>query len=84
MNGLQELVRTQILLQVGDELRVKNSGEMTLSNPQLKLSENASAADAVLLYHFDQRSGEHIIRLLGPAADHKHPYSPSKDDRCRA
>jgi hypothetical protein len=72
MEGMQELIRIRVPLQVGSELRIKNSGEISLGSPELELAQNAAAADAVLLYHFDQRSGEHIIRLLDPVADHKH------------
>ena len=72
MEGMQELIRIRVPLQVGSELRIKNSGEISLGSPELELAQNAAVADAVLLYHFDQRSGEHIIRLLDPVADHKH------------
>jgi hypothetical protein len=72
MESMQDLIRIRVPLQVGGELRIKNSGEISLGIPQLELAQNPKAVDAVLLYHFDQRSGEHIICLLDPVADHKH------------
>lgn len=62
----------RISLQVGSELRIKNSGEVIVNNPELELAEDARAADAVLSYRFDRKSGEHILRLVEPTADHKH------------
>jgi len=61
-----------IPLQVGSELRIKNNGEIVVDNPELELAEDTSAADAVLSYRFDAKSGEHILRLLEPTADHQH------------
>ncbi len=61
-----------IPLQVGSELRIKNNGEVIVDNPELELAEDARAADAVLSYRFDQKRGEHILRLVEPTADHKH------------
>lgn len=61
-----------IPLQVGTELRIKNSGEIVVDNPEVELALNARAADAMLSYHFDPRTGEHILRLLDPVADHRH------------
>lgn len=44
----------------------------TLSdNPELELVGNEQAADATLLYRFDEAAGVHIIRLLDPVADHR-------------
>ncbi len=62
----------RIPLQVGSELRIKNDGEVIVDNPELELAEDARAADAVISYRFDQKSGEHILRLVKPTADHKH------------
>ena len=45
--------RATIVLQVGTELRITNKGEIILSNPELELSREKSAADATLLYKFD-------------------------------
>ncbi|HXF27022.1 MAG TPA: hypothetical protein VN610_07105 [Bryobacteraceae bacterium] len=78
MNSGQE--ETQIPLQVGSELRIKNSGEIILDNPELELAEGTRAADAVLSYRFDRSTGEHILRLLDPVADHKHLRVHHRDD----
>lgn len=63
---------TKIVLQVGEELRIRNNGNIVVDNPELELDREERAADAVLLYRFDAQSGEHILRLLDPVADHKH------------
>ncbi len=62
----------KIVLQVGTELRVTNNGEVVVSNPELELAQQDRAADAVLLYRFNPKNGEHIFRLVDPVADHKH------------
>lgn len=63
---------TKIVLQVGEELRIRNNGDLIVDNPELELQGEERAADAVLLYRFDAQAGEHILRLLDPLADHKH------------
>jgi phage gp45-like len=63
---------TTIVLQVGTELRITNSGEIILSNPELELSRETRAADATILYKFDPNKSEHSLRLVDPLADHKH------------
>jgi len=63
---------TRIVLQVGAELRVRNNGDVIMDNPALELAEEDGVADAVLFYRFDAKAGEHIFRLLDPAADHAH------------
>src|SRR5215813_11949688 len=63
---------TEIVLQVGTELRVTNNGEVILSNPELELARDKRAADATLRYRFDANKGEHIFRLIEPVADHAH------------
>ena len=70
MKNAQEGLR--IPLQVGTELRIKKNGELSVDNPELELAQNLSAADAVLSYRFDAASGDHILRLLDPVADHQH------------
>ena len=60
------------VLQVGTELRITNKGEVILSNPEFELAREERAADAVLLYKFNPRAGEHTIRLVDPLADRKH------------
>jgi hypothetical protein len=62
---------TRIYLQVGMELRVKNNGDIVLDNPELELVGDQRAADAVLLYRYDQEAGTHIFRLLEPVAQHR-------------
>jgi hypothetical protein len=62
----------KIVLQVGTELRVTNKGEVILSNPELELTREERAADAVLMYRFSPNSGEHVFRLVEPVADRKH------------
>ena len=80
MTGIHEPVRVQIPMQVGSVLRIKSSGEIIVSNPELELARDPDAADAVLLYYFDPVSNEHIIRLQEPVADHKHIRYHSRDD----
>jgi hypothetical protein len=63
---------TKVVLQVGSELRIKNNGDMIIDNPELELVGDERAADAVLLYRFDSKAGEHVLRLLDPVADHSH------------
>ena len=56
---------TRIPLQSGSELRIRNNGEVNVSNPTMELA--ADAADAVLEYRYDAQTGEHVLRLLEPA-----------------
>lgn len=70
----------QIPLQTGSELRIKNNGEIVLDNPELELAEGTKAADAVLSYRFDRSTGEHILRLLEPVADHRHLQTHRRGD----
>jgi len=58
---------TRIPLQVGSELRIRNNGEVSVSNPQIEAAPAQDAADAVLDYRFDAQTGEHVLRLLKPA-----------------
>lgn len=62
----------KIVLQVGNELRVTNKGEVVVSNPELELADEDRAADAVLYYRFNASAGEHIFRMAEPVANHKH------------
>jgi hypothetical protein len=71
---------TKIVLQVGEELRIRNNGDLIVDNPELELQGEERAADAVLLYRFDAHAGEHILRLLDPVADHKHVKVHRRDD----
>ncbi len=63
---------TKVVMQVGQELRIRSNGDLIVDNPELELEGEERAADAVLLYRLDAQSGEHILRLLDPVADHKH------------
>lgn len=62
----------KITLQVGAELRIRNNGEVVLDNPEIEVAYDDRAADATLLYRFDPETGEHVLRLLDPVADHRH------------
>jgi hypothetical protein len=59
---------TRIPLQVGSELRIRNTGEVSVSNPTLEAEPALDAADAVLDYRFDPQTGEHVLRLLAPVS----------------
>ena len=57
---------TRIPLQVHSELRIKKTGDIAVSNPSVGLGPNDLAASAVISYHFDEATGEHVIRLEEP------------------
>ena len=59
---------TRIPLQVGSELRIRNSGDLSVSNPTIEAAPALEAADAVLDYRFDPQTGEHVLRLVEPLA----------------
>jgi hypothetical protein len=71
---------TKISLQIGSELRIKNNGDIVIDNPELELAADDRAADAVLVYQFDPKAGEHVLRLLEPVADHRHMKVHRRDD----
>jgi hypothetical protein len=71
---------TEIVLQVGSELRISNDGEIILGNPELELAREGRAADATLRYRFDASKGEHIFRLVEPLADHQHTKTHRPND----
>jgi hypothetical protein len=58
---------TRIPLQVGSELRIRNTGEVSVSNPTVEAAPSLEGADAVLDYRFDPQTGEHVLRLIEPA-----------------
>ena len=62
---------TRIPLQVGSELRIHNSGEISVSNPTIEGAPALDASDAVLDYRFDPQSGEHVLRLVEPLASRR-------------
>ena len=64
---------TRIPMQVGSELRIRNNGEVSVSNPTIEGAPAQDAADAVLDYRFDPQTGEHTIRLIKPVA-----YQPGR------
>jgi hypothetical protein len=70
----------RIPLQVGGELRINNSGEIVVDNPEIELANDRTAADAVLDYRFDASAGVHILRLLDPLADRGHMRTHREDD----
>lgn len=70
----------RIPLQVGGELRINNSGEIVVDNPEIELANDRTAADAVLDYRFDASAGVHILRLLDPLADRAHMRTHREDD----
>ena len=58
----------RIALQVGTILRIKNTGDVVVDNPELELAADEEAADAVLIYRLDPETGDHILRLVEPVA----------------
>jgi hypothetical protein len=62
---------TRIPLQVGSELRIRNNGEVTVSNPTVESAPALEAADAVVDYRFDSQTGEHVVRLVDPLASRR-------------
>jgi hypothetical protein len=76
----KQTLGTRIVLQVGSELRIKNNGDFIIDNPELELAREDHAADAVLLYRFDEKAGEHVLRLVDPVADHGHLRTHRRDD----
>ena len=57
---------TRIPLQLGAELRIRNNGEVSVSNPTIEGAPALDAADAVIDYRFDPQTSEHVIRLVEP------------------
>lgn len=72
--------QTRIVLQLGSELRIKNNGDIIIDNPELELASDDRAADAVLMYRFDEQAGVHVLRLVDPVADRKHMAKHRRDD----
>jgi quinol monooxygenase YgiN len=59
----------KIAMQVGSELRIHQDGAISLGNPEIEVALFPVAADAMLSYRHDPKTGEHYIRLLDPVAD---------------
>ncbi len=68
----RQATEVSIPMQVGSELRLTKAGEIVIDNPEIELAKNRKAADAVFVHRFDPSTGEHILRLLDPVADHQH------------
>ena len=51
----------------GVSLRIRNDGEVSVSNPTVEGAPAQDAADAVLDYRFIE-TGEHVLRLAEPVA----------------
>ena len=62
---------TRIPLRVNSELRIRNNGEVSVSNPTIETAPALEAADAVLDYRFDAQTGEHVLRLVEPLANRR-------------
>jgi hypothetical protein len=62
---------TRIPLQVGSELRIRNNGEVSVSNATIEAAPALDAADAVVDYRFDSQTGEHVLRLVDPLANRR-------------
>ena len=62
---------TRIPLQVHSELRIRNNGELSVSNPTIEAAPALEAADAVIDYRFDAQTGEHVLRLVEPLAERR-------------
>jgi hypothetical protein len=59
---------TRIPLQVGSELRIRNTGEISVSNPTIESGPGQDDAAALLDYRFDAQTAEHVLRLVQPSA----------------
>ena len=57
-----------IPLQIGSEIRIKSDGHIAVSNPTVELEPSDAVADAVLHYHFERDTREHVLRLVEPLA----------------
>jgi hypothetical protein len=79
-NMNQHQTFTRIPLQVGSELRIRNNGQLSVSNPTLEAEPALDAADAVVDYRFDPQTGEHVLRLLEPVAVGQRVRRQSGDD----
>lgn len=61
---------TRIPLQVGSELRIRNTGEISVSNPTVEPGLGQEDADAILDYRFDAQTAQHVLRLMRPTSQH--------------
>jgi hypothetical protein len=74
------MAETKIVLQVGSTVRLTKTGDIVTDNPEIELAREQNAADAVLSYTFDPRTGSHMLRLLDPVADHAHMKTHKRND----
>jgi len=56
----------KVPMQIGSELRIKSSGEISVSNPTIELEPSDAVADAVLEYRVDPDNGDHLLKLVEP------------------
>jgi phage gp45-like len=71
---------TKIVLQVGSTVRLTKEGDVVLDNPEIELARETNAADAVLSYIFDAKTGSHTLRLVDPVADRAHMKTHKRND----
>jgi hypothetical protein len=50
------MAETKIVLQVGSTVRLTKTGDIVIDNPEIELSREQNAADAVLSYTFDPQT----------------------------
>lgn len=74
------MAEMKITLQVGSTVRLTKTGDVVIDNPEIELSREPNAADAVLSYQFDPQTGSHTSRLVDPVADRQHMKSHKRND----
>jgi hypothetical protein len=68
---------TRIPMQIHTEIRLKKTGEISVSNPSVGFGPNDLAASAIISHRFDESTGEHVIRLEEPLShDRKEEARP--------
>jgi hypothetical protein len=74
------VAESKIVLQVGSTVRLTKTGDIVSDNPEIELSREQNAADAMLSYTFDPQTGSHTLRLLDPVADRAHMKTHRRND----
>jgi hypothetical protein len=74
------VTESKIVLQVGSTVRLTKTGDIVIDNPEIELSREQNAADAMLSYTFDPQTGSHTLRLLDPVADRAHMKTHKRND----
>lgn len=74
------MAEMKMTLQVGSTVRLTKTGDVVIDNPEIELSREPNAADAVLSYQFDPQTGSHTLRLVDPVADRQHMKSHKRND----